>query len=75
MKKLVKEYLSFSKKERIGIIALLLTIGFFFLITMLFKMLNGIMFLLSGGPFIRANAGFQTNTKRDDDFDDFEEIN
>ena len=32
MKKLVKEYLNFSKKERIGIIALLLSIGFFFLI-------------------------------------------
>jgi hypothetical protein len=38
-------------------------------------MLNGIMFLLSGGPFIRANAGFQASSKKEDEFDDYEEIN
>jgi hypothetical protein len=50
-------------------------IGFFFLITMLFKMLNGIMYLLSGAPFVQASAGFQANSKKEEDFDDYEEIN
>lgn len=50
-------------------------IGFFFLITMLFKMANGLMFILSGGPFIRGGAQFQAGQKKDDDFDDYEELN
>jgi hypothetical protein len=50
-------------------------IGFFFLITMLFKMANGLMFILSGGPFVRAGAQYQTGQKKEDDFDDYEEIN
>ena len=51
-------------------------IGFFFLISMLFKMLNAFNYLISGKPLIQARTGFQQrkNTKKDDDFDDFEEL-
>lgn len=51
-------------------------IGFFFLISMLFKMINGFTYILSGKPFVQANSSFQafSNTKKEDDFDDFEEI-
>jgi hypothetical protein len=65
--------ISIEKTPIIGFI--FKVIGFFFLITMLFKMWNGILYLLSGAPFIRASAPFQSNSKKDDDFDDFEEIN
>ena len=65
--------ISIEKTPIIGFI--FKVIGFFFLITMLFKMLNGIMYLLSGAPFVQASAGFQANSKKEEDFDDYEEIN
>lgn len=65
--------ISIEKTPIIGFI--FKVIGFFFLITMLFKMLNGIMYLLSGAPFVQASAGFHTNSKKEEDFDDYEEIN
>ena len=65
--------ISIEKTPIIGFI--FKVIGFFFLITMLFKMLNGIMYLLSGAPFVQASAGFQSNSKKEEDFDDYEEIN
>ena len=65
--------ISIEKTPIIGFIVKV--IGFFFLITMLFKMLNGIMYLLSGAPFVQASAGFHTNSKKEEDFDDYEEIN
>jgi hypothetical protein len=51
-------------------------IGFFFLLNMIMKMINGFTFLLSGKPFIQASSSFQNfrNKKDDDDFDDFEEL-
>ena len=65
--------ISIEKTPVIGFI--FKVIGFFFLISMLFKMLNGIMYLLSGAPFVQASAGFQANNKKEEDFDDYEEIN
>jgi hypothetical protein len=65
--------ISIEKTPVIGFI--FKVIGFFFLISMLFKMLNGIMYLLSGAPFVQASAGFQANSKKEEDFDDYEEIN
>ena len=52
-------------------------IGFFVLVNLLSKMLNGITFLLSGKPFIsvKKEINIETGTKRKDDFDDFEEVN
>lgn len=50
-------------------------IGFFFLIGMIVKMLNGIMFLVSGRPFIQASSHFGAkNMKNEDKFDDYEEV-
>lgn len=51
-------------------------IGFFFLIGMLVKMLNALMYLLSGKPLVQASSSFQRfdKKKKDDDFDDFEEL-
>jgi hypothetical protein len=51
-------------------------IGFFFLISMIFKMINALVYLASGKAFIQARSGFGTfnDTKKKDDFDDFEEI-
>jgi hypothetical protein len=51
-------------------------IGFFFLVSMLFKMFNGFMYLLSGRPFVKASSSFTSyrEKKKEDDFDDFEEI-
>jgi hypothetical protein len=51
-------------------------IGFFFLIGMILKMLNGVMYLLSGRPFIQASSHFNfSKYRREKDFDDFEEVN
>jgi hypothetical protein len=50
-------------------------IGFFFLISMLFKMANGVMYILSGAPLMQASAQFRAGKKSNDDFDDYEEIN
>jgi hypothetical protein len=50
-------------------------IGFFFLIGMITKMINGMMYLLSGRPFIQASSNVHfTKEKKEDDFDDFEEV-
>jgi hypothetical protein len=51
-------------------------IGFFFLISMIFKMINSLVYLASGKAFIQARSGFGkfNDTKKKDDFDDFEEI-
>ncbi len=51
-------------------------IGFFFLVSMIFKMLNGFNYLISGKPFVQASSSFQSfsNKKKGDDFDDFEEL-
>ncbi len=51
-------------------------IGFFFLVSMLVKMLNAIMFLISGRPIVQATSSFQNfqNKKKEDKFDDFEEL-
>lgn len=50
-------------------------IGFFVLLSILFKLLNGFSYLLSGAPLIKVNRQFQSRKKNDDNkFDDFEEI-
>lgn len=50
-------------------------IGFFFLISMITKMLNAFMYLISGRPFIQASSSFQTfKKKKESDFDDYEEV-
>lgn len=51
-------------------------IGFFFLVGMLVKMLNAFMYLLSGKPLVQASSSFQRfdKKKKDDEFDDFEEL-
>ncbi len=52
-------------------------IGFFFLLGMIFKMLNAINYLISGKPLIDIKSRFtKTNTKNNDsDFDEYEELN
>jgi hypothetical protein len=42
---------------------------------MLFKMANGVMYILSGAPLMQASAQFRAGKKSNDDFDDYEEIN
>ena len=50
-------------------------IGFFFLFSMITKMLNAFMYLISGRPFIQASSSFQTfKNKKESDFDDYEEV-
>ena len=52
-------------------------IGFFFLLGILLKITNGIMFLISGKPIMNVSGSFKTRNSRkenDDDFDDFEEL-
>lgn len=51
-------------------------IGFFFLLSMLVKMINAFMYLFIGKPFMNAGASFKNskNKKKDDSFDDFEEL-
>lgn len=63
---------SIEKTPLIGFIFQI--IGFFFLVNILTKMLNSIYFLLTGKPFIQTIATFQKNQKKEDDFDDFEEV-
>lgn len=52
-------------------------IGFFFLLGMIFKMLNAINYLISGKPLFDIKSRFtKTNTKNNDsDFDEYEELN
>jgi hypothetical protein len=51
-------------------------IGFFFLVGMIIKMVNAVIYILSGQPFIdiqtSINSGKQK--RKSDDFDDFEEV-
>lgn len=48
-------------------------IGFFFLLSLLFKMMNAFVFLMSGGK-VDPNRPMQRENKKDDHFDDYEEI-
>jgi hypothetical protein len=48
-------------------------IGFFVLIGILLKILNGITFLISGKPIASVKSEFHSSKR--DEFDDFEEIN
>lgn len=52
-------------------------IGFFFLLSMLVKMVNAFTYLISGKPFVQASSTFQqfNGRKKEDDFDDYEELN
>jgi hypothetical protein len=65
---------SLEKTPIIGFIFKL--VGFFFLLGILFKIANGITFLLSGKPFMQVNSNFYAGNKKDDtdSFDDFEEV-
>jgi hypothetical protein len=50
-------------------------IGFFFLVSMITKMLNAFVYLISGRPFIQASSSFETlKKKKESDFDDYEEV-
>lgn len=50
-------------------------IGFFVLLSMLVKLANGFSYLLSGGPLVSVESRMNMrNKKKDDDFDDFEEL-
>ncbi|MCE3296405.1 MAG: hypothetical protein K0R65_2119 [Crocinitomicaceae bacterium] len=49
-------------------------IGFFVLVGILMKLLNGLSFLISGKP-IASVRGPKSDRSRKDDFDDYEEIN
>ncbi|TNE55368.1 MAG: hypothetical protein EP338_03630 [Bacteroidetes bacterium] len=51
-------------------------IGFFVLLGILFRLLNGLSFLLSGKPMVSVNRGFNSGKKEseEDDFDPFEEV-
>lgn len=50
-------------------------IGFFFLVSLLTKMLNALVVILTGKPFIQTRSRFVKKDQNSDDFDDFEEIN
>jgi len=51
-------------------------IGFFFLLGILLKLINGIFYLLSGKPIVQLSSGFRRFNSKDnkEDFDDFEEL-
>ena len=51
-------------------------IGFFFILSMLFKLAGGLTFLLNGGKTPAPNNGIdEGNNYGNDDFDDYEEVN
>ena len=52
-------------------------IGFFFLLSMLLKMVNAFNYLISGRPLVdfQTYMGSKTTKNTKDDFDDYEEIN
>ncbi len=52
-------------------------IGFFFLLGMIFKMLNAINYLISGKPLFDIKSRFTktSNKNNDSDFDEYEELN
>ncbi len=47
-------------------------IGVIFLISMIFKMIEAISYILNGGPMIDAKS--RIKNKKDDEFDDYEEV-
>jgi hypothetical protein len=47
-------------------------IGFFVLLGILFKLVNGFFYLISGGPLISIRSAIKT--KKESDFDDYEEL-
>ncbi len=49
-------------------------IGFFVLIGILMKIINGFTFLISGKPIASVETEFHNGDSKKDDFDDFEEI-
>ena len=51
-------------------------IGFFFLLSIIFKMVNAFTFLLSGGKIKPPGVGpgSRQRERKDDDFDDYEEV-
>jgi hypothetical protein len=50
-------------------------IGFFFLMSMFFKMLNALNYIVSGKPMVNVRTGFGSKkAPNDDSFDDYEEI-
>ena len=48
-------------------------------VSMIFKMINAFGLLLTGRPFMQMRSGFkqggQQKEKKDDEFDDYEELN
>jgi hypothetical protein len=49
-------------------------IGFFFMLSILMKFVNGFMTLLSGGKINPPSNDFDKRKKKENDFDDYEEI-
>lgn len=51
-------------------------IGFFFLLGMMIKMVNAVIYILSGRPFIDIHTSINSGTDKpkSEDFDDFEEV-
>ena len=49
-------------------------IGFFFLTSMLLKMLNAILYIVSGKPLVEINSSIRKGKRKSDDYDDYEEI-
>jgi hypothetical protein len=51
-------------------------IGFFFLLGMMIKMVNALIYILSGQPFIDVQTSINSGKekRKSDDFDDFEEV-
>jgi hypothetical protein len=51
-------------------------IGFFFLLGMILKMMNGIIYILSGKPFLDIKASIKTEKDKgkSGDFDHYEEV-
>ena len=50
-------------------------IGFFFMISILIRLFNSFMYLLSGKAFMEINSGaYYRKEKKEDDFDDYEEL-
>lgn len=49
-------------------------IGFFFLISILFKMVNSVLYLLSGNAFKPTNNNNNDNQNNRNDFDSYEEV-
>ncbi len=60
-------------------------VGFFFLLSIIFKLVNGLAYLITGNPVFRTQSGFsrtrgqqdqgeESSEGDDDDFDDYEEV-